>query len=54
MTAREAKQVDNFRKGRPWTRLLSDEAVLVKVQSVQAEKDQRAKISRQLSALGMI
>lgn len=54
MTAKEAKQVENFRKGRPWTRVLSDEAVLVKVQSVQAEKYQRAKMARQLSALGMI
>ena len=54
MTAKEAKQVENFRKGRPWTRQLSDEAVLVKVIAMKAEKDVRAKMAHQLSALGMI
>lgn len=54
MTAKEAKQVENFRKGRPWTRQLSDEAVLAKVIAMKAEKDVRAKMAHQLSALGMI
>ena len=54
MTTKEAKQVEKFRKGRPWTRQLSDEAVLVKVKNVQAEKELKAKTFRQLSALGMI
>lgn len=54
MTAKEAKQVENFRKGRPWTRHLSDEAVLVKVVAMKAENAHREKLTKQLSALGMI
>jgi hypothetical protein len=54
MTAKEAKQVENFRKGRSWTKVLSDEAVLVKVVAMKAEKDVRAKMAHQLSAMGMI